>query len=262
MSLARTLLVAFLIGCGGGTTTTVPTATPQPPPTIPVSPEIRAAVDAPDRDADDRALDAGRRPDQILSFFGVAPKMNVAEIGAGGGYTTELLARVVGPGGKVYAENPQDMLEKYFGKEWNARIAKPVNANVVSFVHPTDDPLPPEAKDLDVVLIHLLYHDLYWIGTDRAKMNAAVLKALKPGGVYGIIDHSGRAGTGATEVQTIHRIEKKVVIEDVQKAGFKLAGEGEFLHHPEDTLDWSTAPFPGNTKRGKSDRFVLKFVKP
>src|SRR5262249_5978279 len=160
--LARSLLlVGFLIGCGGGggggtttpTTPTTPTA-PQAPPTIPVSAEIRAAVDAPDRDADDKALDAGRRPDQILSFFGVAPKMNVAEIIAGGGYTTELLARVVGPSGKVYAENPQDMMDKYFGKEWAARLAKPINSKVVSFVHPVDDPLPPEAKDLDVVVIH------------------------------------------------------------------------------------------------------------
>jgi predicted methyltransferase len=262
MTLARTLALAFLLGCGGGGGGGGTTPPPATPTSIPVSPEIRAAIDAPDREADDKVLDAGRRPDQILSFFGVAPKMNVAEIGAGGGYTSELLARVVGPSGKVYAENPQDMMDKFFGKEWNARVAKPVNANIVSWIHPTDDPLPPEAKDLDVVLIHLLYHDLYWIGTDRAKMNGAILKALKAGGVYGIVDHSGRPGTGTTEVQTIHRIEEKAVIADVQAAGFKLAGEAEFLRHPEDTREWSTAPFPGNKNRGKSDRFVLKFVKP
>lgn len=223
---------------------------------------IRSAVDAPDRDADDKALDAGRKPDLILAYFGVAPKMNVAEIGAASGYTTELLARVVGPSGKVYAQNQRDMMEKFFAKEWAARLAKPINANVVSWVHPTDDPLPPEAHDLDVVINHLLYHDLYWIGTDRAKMNAAILKALKTGGVYGIVDHSARPGTGVTEVQTLHRIEQKVLVADIGAAGFKLAGEADFLRHPEDTRDWSTAPFPGNTRRGKSDRFVVKFVKP
>lgn len=250
------LLVFGLAACGGGQ------PTPQPPTAATVPAAIRAAVDAPDRDADDKALDAGRKPDQILAFFGVAPGMNVAEIGAASGYTTELLARVVGPNGKVYAKNPQDMLDKFFGKEWAARVAKPVNKNVVNFVHPIDDPLPPEAQNLDVVVNHLLYHDLFWLGTDRPKMNAAILKALKPNGVYGIVDHSGRPGTGSTEVQTLHRIEEKTLVADIEAAGFKLAGEADFLRHPEDTRDWNTAPFPGNTKRGKSDRFVLKFVKP
>jgi predicted methyltransferase len=210
----------------------------------------------------DKALDEGRKPDQILAFFGVAPGMKVAEIGAAGGYTTELLARVVGPNGKVYGQNEPSLAEKFFGAEWSARLKKPVMANVLSYMHETSDPLPPEAKDLDVVIVHLLYHDLYWLGIDRAKMNAAVLAALRPGGVYGIVDHSGRDGTGTKEVQSLHRIEEKEVIKDIESAGFKLAGEADFLRHPEDTRDWSTAPFPGNTRRGKSDRFVLKFVKP
>ena len=233
-----------------------------PGPSIAVPAPIQAAVDAPDRAADDRALDEGRHPGEMLAFFGIAPGMKVGEIGAGDGYTTELLARVVGPNGVVYAENPPEIAEKYFLKEWTARLAKPVNSNVVNDYRAPDAPYPPQAKDLDAIVCVLIYHDTYWFGTDRAKMNAGVFGALKSGGVYGIVDHSGRAGTGSTEVQTLHRIEEKTLIEDVEKAGFKLVAEADFLRHPEDARDWNVSPGAAGPRRGKSDRFVLKFQKP
>ena len=237
-----------------------PAAGPSPASVVVPAP-IQAAVDASDRAADDRALDEGRHPAETLAFFGIAPGMKVGEIGAGDGYTTELLARIVGANGVVYAENPPEIAEKYFIKEWTARLAKPVNAHVVNAYQAPDAPFPPEAKDLDAVVCVLIYHDTYWLGTDRAKMNAAIFAALKSGGVFGIVDHSGRAGTGSTEVQTLHRIEEKTLIEDVEKAGFKLVAEADFLRHPEDARDWNVSPGAAGPRRGKSDRFVLKFQK-
>lgn len=221
-----------------------------------------AAVAAPDRSADDRALDQGRQPAAMLAFFGIAPGMKVAELGAGGGYTAELLARTVGPAGKVYAQNSQFLLDRFAQKPWTERLQKPVMANVVRLDRPFDDPFPPDVKDLDAVLIVLFYHDTYWQKVDRAKMNAAVMRALKPGGVYGIVDHSAAAGTGANDVESLHRIEESTLRADVEQAGFVLAGSADFLKHSADTRDWSASPRTAGEKRGTSDRFVLKFVKP
>lgn len=226
------------------------------------SPAVQAALDAPDRTADDRALDAGRHPGELLGFLGVAPGMKVAELGAGGGYTAELLARVVGPSGVVYGQNSRFLLDRFAEKPWTERLAKPVMKNVVRVDRDFDDPLPPEATNLDAVLLLLFYHDTVWMKTDRAKMNANIFKALKPGGVYAIVDHSGRPGSGTTETETLHRIEEKVVREEIEAAGFKLAGEAGFLRNPADTRDWNASPRSAGEKRGTSDRFVLKFVKP
>ena len=225
-------------------------------------PYVRAAVDAADRTADDRALDAGRKPDLMLTFFGVKPGMRVADLAAGGGYTTELLARTVGPQGKAYGQNSPDLLEKFLQKPWSARLALPADASVVSMAKPFEDPFTPDAKDLDAVTLVLFYHDLYWLGADRAKMNAAIMRALKPGGVYCIVDHSGRPGTGSSEVKTIHRIEESEVISDVTKAGFKLIETSDFLRVPDDKRDWNDSPREAGPRRGHSDRFVLKFQKP
>ena len=230
---------------------------------VPAVPDyVRAAVDAPDRNAADRALDTGRKPDLTLAFFGIRPGMKVAELGAGGGYTSELLARVVGPTGKVYAQNSPMILEKFANGPWTERLAKPALANVVRSDREFDDPFPPEAKDLDVVLDVLFYHDTVWIGTDREKMNRAVFAALKPGGVYGIIDHSGLPESGLTGVKTVHRIEEKTLREEVEHVGFRLVAEAGFLRNPNDTRDWNDSPKAAGERRGTSDRFVLKFEKP
>lgn len=231
--------------------------------TVDVTPAIRSAtVDAPDRSAEDKQLDAGRKPAELVAFAGIEPGMKVAELGAGGGYTTEILARAVGPTGVVYGHNTPWILEKFADKPWAERLAKPANKNVVKVTREWDDPLPPEAKDLDAVVMVLLYHDVFWMKGDRDKMNAAVFRALKRGGVYVIVDHSGRAGTGTSEVQTIHRIEESAVRKEIPRAGFELAADASFLRNPSDTRDWNTAPFAAGEKRGQSDRFVLKYVKP
>ncbi|HMI88915.1 MAG TPA: SAM-dependent methyltransferase [Polyangiaceae bacterium] len=264
-----------MVACGGAPTGQVASAAPATSSErrAPASPPrregaalagtaARDAVAAPDRSADDKAVDSGRHPAETLEFFGIAPGMRVAEIIAGFGYTTELLVRTVGPSGKVYAQNNRFIFDTYGVEDWIDRLAKPVNRNVVRVDRELEDPLPPDAKELDVILDVLFYHDTFWLKTDRARMNASIFAALKRGGIYGIVDHSGRDGTGATESKSLHRIEEKVVRDEITSAGFKLLAEGTFLRNPEDTRDWNASPIGAGERRGTSDRFVLKFVKP
>ncbi|MGH9886433.1 MAG: class I SAM-dependent methyltransferase [bacterium] len=232
------------------------TATPAP------SDAAAQAVAAPDRSEADRALDKGRFPAEMLTFFDIRPGMRVAELGAAGGYTTELLARTVGSAGRVYGQNSKFILDRFAEKPWSERLAKPVNAQVVRVDREFDDPLPPEAKDLDAVLIVLFYHDTVWLETDRARMNAAVFAALKKGGVYGVIDQSARAGTGTSDTKTLHRIEESAVVSEIERAGFVLDAEADFMKNPADPRDWNASPSAAGEKRGTADRFVLKFVKP
>jgi predicted methyltransferase len=154
------------------------------------------------------------------------------------------------------------VLERFAEKPWSERLAKPVNAQVARVDREFDDPLPPEAKDLDAVLIVLFYHDTVWLGADRARMNAGVFSVLKHGGIYGVIDHSARAGAGTGETQTLHRIEESAVVAEIEKAGFKLDGSADFLRNPSDARDWNDSPSAAGERRGTSDRFVLKFRKP
>lgn len=227
-----------------------------------IPPAVRAAVDAPDRSADDRALDVGRQPARLLTFFDIGPGDRVAELGAGGGYTSELLARVVGPGGRVYGQNSSFLLERFAEKPWSARLAKPVMKNVLRLDRPFDDPFPPDVRDLDAVLMILFYHDSVWMKVDRARMNRAVFEALAPGGVYGIVDHSAKAGSGTSDVETLHRIDEAHVRREVLAAGFELAAAADFLRNGEDGRDWSASPRAAGERRGESDRFVLKFLRP
>jgi predicted methyltransferase len=254
--LAAALLVVG-VGC-------VKTKTKIRPPTAPYDnlDMARAVVDAPDRAAADRALDAGRRPDRLLAFIGAKPGMRIAEIGAGLGYTTELLARAVGPTGVVYGQNNRFIRERFAEKPWAERLAKPVMKPVVRVDREFDEPLPPEATDLDAVVNVLLYHDTVWMKTDRTRMNRAIYAALRPGGIYVIVDHSGKSGTGVSEVETLHRIEETIVRQEIEAAGFKLVADADFLHNPADTRDWNASPRTAGERRGTSDRFVLKFAKP
>jgi predicted methyltransferase len=223
---------------------------------------IQAAVDAPDRSSADRALDEGRRPAEVLAFLGIRPGMRVAELGAGLGYTAELLARIVGPKGVVYAQNDKFILERFAEGPWSARLQKPVMKNVVRVDREFDDPLPPEARDLDAVLMILFYHDTVWLGTDRARMNAAVFRALKPGGVFAIVDHSAKAGSGLSDVQTLHRIDEETLRKEVEAAGFRFKAASDVLRNPSDTRDWNASPLAVGERRGTSDRFTIDFVKP
>jgi len=228
-----------------------------PPQNIPSV--VEKAVNARNRPGGDKLLDAGRRPSQVMTFFGIAPGMKVADLYAGGGYTTELLARIVGPEGKVYSQNaPFPPKFKRIEKAWNQRLKEPALANVIAVRKPFDaeDLIPAKPGSLDAVLIHLSYHDLVRHGVERNKLNAAVLKALKVGGVYGIVDHSAQAGSGFRDVKTLHRIDEAAVIKEVEKAGFRLVATSSALRHPKDARTRSVFK-----RRGTTDRFMLKFVK-
>jgi predicted methyltransferase len=213
--------------------------------------QLTQVVNSPERSAADRTNDERRHPVDLLSFIGVRPGMRVLDVSAGGGYTTELLARAVGPQGVVYAQTPKP------SPRLMERLKSPALKNVALVQRKFDDPVPPEAKGLDLVTLMFNYHDLGHLGVDRASLNRAVFAALKPGGMYVIADHAGRPGTGITESGTLHRVEESLVRDEVQAAGFRLAEEATFLRNPNDPRDRET-PDPPQPK----DEFVLKFVKP
>jgi len=249
--------------------------TPPPPPPAPPAPVIppytpaadvpepvRAAVTAADRDDKDRAIDAGRKPAEVLAFFKIAPGQRIGELFAAGGYTTEIMARIVGDSGKIYAQNTKDILERFARKPLTERMAKPEMKNVVMVEQPAETPFPDDAKNLDAVICMINYHDFVWLKVDRAKMNAAVFAALKPGGIYAIVDHSAAKGSGLRDVETLHRIDEDTVKQEIMAAGFKLDAESDVLRNPEDPRDWNDSPRAAAEKRGTSDRFVLRFIKP
>src|ERR1700688_2187947 len=220
------------------------------------TPDYAALIAAPDRSAADRATDARRDPLQILTFIGARPGMKVLDMGAGSGYSTELMARAVGPNGVVYGQNAPDFGAR--GKAaFEARETTSAGKPIVALFYPFDDPLPPDVRNLDLVTFLFFYHDTTYMPVDRAKMNKKLFAALKPGGVLVIADHSAAAGAGTTVGRSLHRIEESALRREVEAAGFKLVGQGDFWHHPEDTRDFTTQP---PTK--PADEFVLKFQKP
>jgi predicted methyltransferase len=223
---------------------------------------IKAAIAAPDRTDADRALDAGRKPGEVLTFFKIAPGQHIGELFSGGGYSTELMARIVGDAGVLYAQNTQEVLDRFAGKPFNERMAKPIMAHVKAVTAPAETPFPADAKNLDAVVCILNYHDFVWQKVDRAKLNKAVFDALKSGGIYAIVDHSAAAGSGDRDAEKLHRIDEDFVKKEILAAGFKLDAESDVLRNPADPRDWNSSPKAAAEKRGTSDRFVLRFVKP
>ncbi len=219
---------------------------------------IVKAVASSRRPADDVKRDGGRKPAQTMAFFGVKPGMKVADLAATKGYFTAVLAEVVGPTGKVYAQNNKWILERSKdGHPLSNLIDKQGYSNVVKLDSEFEDLKLPDG--LDGVFMVMFYHDTYWMNVDRDKMNKAIFKALKPGGIYGIIDHHAAPGMGVTDVNKNHRIERYTVVDDVTKAGFVLAEETDLLENPKDPLN--VAVFAPNL-RGETHQFVLKFKKP
>jgi predicted methyltransferase len=224
--------------------------------TTPPAADFSQIVAAPDRSDADRKNDQRRRPVELYGFTGARPGMKVLDMGAGGGYSTELLARAVAPGGVVYSQAPAGMFPGAI-KAYEARAKSPAMKNAVRAERPFEDPLPPGVGGLDLVTFFFFYHDTVHLGVDRARMNRALYDALKPGGVLVVADHSARAGEGAGVTKSLHRIEESVVRRELEAAGFRFVASGDFLRNPADPRD---TPVSKNTV--PNDEFVLKFVKP
>ena len=256
----------------------------------PISQErITEILASPDRRPADRTNDVRRKPAEMLAFIGIRPGIIALDLSAAGGYSTELVSRSIGPAGQVFGQSPprNPNAARPAAPEGNSNPTLPAApppagpfrpspealaarvktmtdagasfAPITAIVRPFEDPLPPELAQgkFDLVTLMFNYHDLGHMGVDRAPMNAAVFKALKPGGIYVIADHSGRPGTGISEAGTLHRIEEAFLRREVEAAGFRLIAEGNFLRNPADPRDKNT-PDPPMPK----DEFVLKFQRP
>jgi len=221
-------------------------------------PDFTAIVAAPDRNEGDRATDGRRDPVKLFGFTGVRLGMTVLDMGAGGGYSTELLARAVGPAGKVFGQNASNFERAVAALE--ARTKTPAGRNITPLARPFDDPLPPDQRNLDLIAYFFFYHDTAYLTVDRAEMNRKLFAALKPGGLMIVADHSAKAGDGVSVARTLHRIEESVLRREVEAAGFKLIEEGNFLRQPQDPRDFSVQPV--TPTRPPVDEFVLKFQKP
>ena len=221
-------------------------------------PYIAHAVADGSRPKDDVAADALRDPADTLAFAGVKPGMVIGELFPGGGYFTRMLSDIVGPNGKIYG------LENAGWKDAVAAdqqlIAEPGRGNVVLDVETFGQFKLP--APIDLFWITQNYHDLHiakYGAVDMADFNRRVFAALKPGGVYFILDHQANPGTTSDQIAALHRIEKAQTIREVEAAGFKLVKEGDFLHRPAD--DHTKSIFDPAI-RGHTDQYALKFVKP
>jgi predicted methyltransferase len=235
-------------------TATVPAIAAEPV----IADYVRNAVADKTRPAADVATDANRLPAQTIAFAGVKPGMAVGEFFPGGGYYSRMLSDVVGPKGHVYATENAGW--KGAVKADDALLAEGRLKNV------SIEPLPfgtvKFAKPLDLVWVTQNYHDLKiaeYGQVDTLAFDRQVYAALKPGGIFFVLDHEAPPGTDLAAIAKLHRIEKAVVIREVTAAGFKLVDEGTFLHRPTD--DHSLSIFDKSVQ-GRTDQYALRFVKP
>lgn len=208
----------------------------------------------------DALTDPALKGKEIVAFIGLKPGDKIADLVAG--RFVRAFSQAVGPTGKVYAVEPAEIVKPHPEglAMLTALAADPAYANVVVSTPPINTPALPTG--LDAVFIRQNYHDLYdpFMGpADVPAVNRAVFEALKPGGVYVIVDHASAAGKGLADTNTLHRIEKARVIADLTAAGFVLDGESAALAHPDD--DHTKMVFDPAI-RGKTDQFVLRFKKP
>lgn len=225
-------------------------------------PTVAEALSDPGRTDADRQLDAERKPAAMIFFAGIKPGARVMDLMPGQGYFTRIFAKVVGDKGYVYAYSPTEIdsliQKRYPGVDVTKQFASYPNVTVL---HASINSLyAPES--LDVVWTSQNYHDLhdsFYKPADLAIINKAIFNALKPGGVYIVLDHSAVAGSGLSATETLHRIDEAVVKKEVLAAGFKLAAESNVLRNPNDPRD--KLVFDPSIRR-HTDQFILKFVKP
>jgi len=229
------------------------------PPLLQEPSPYAAALADPIRPAEDRARDAARHTAETLAFAQVAPGQKITDMIIGGGYFTRVFSAAVGPEGRVTAWQPAEFIgfQASYGEALTAADALPnVDATSVSLA----DPELPTGQDL--VFTAQNYHDLHlgMAAADTAsKVNAAVFDALRPGGLYVIVDHHAAAGSDLAAADTLHRIDIEAVKREVTAAGFVLEAESDLLADPADPL---TASVFDPSIRGKTSQFMLRFRKP
>lgn len=228
-------------------------------PTVATAADYAEVLAAPIRTADDRARDAGRHAAETLAFAGVRPGQKIADMIIGGGYFTRVFSAAVGPRGRVTAWQPAEFIafQASYGDSLTAADAL---ANVDAIRSPIAAPDFPAG--LDLVFTAQNYHDLHLSmapADTAARVNAAVFEALKPGGLYVIIDHHAVAGSPLTAANTVHRIDIEAVKREVLAAGFVLDGESDLLAN---AADPRTANVFDGTIRGRTSQFMLRFRKP
>ncbi len=230
-----------------------------PTPTTPTPADYAEVLAAPIRPADDRARDAARHTAETLAFAQVRPGQKIADMIIGGGYFTRVFSAAVGPQGRVIAWQPAEFIafQASYGDSLTAADAL---ANVDAIRSPIAAPDFPAG--LDLVFTAQNYHDLHlsMAPADTAsRVNTAVFRALKPGGLYVIIDHHAIAGSPLTAANTVHRIDVEAVKREVLAAGFELDGESDLL---DNAADPRTANVFDGSIRGRTSQFMLRFRKP
>jgi predicted methyltransferase len=220
---------------------------------------VAAAVADKDRPKDDTDRDVNRHPADIMAMTGVKPGDRVVDVGPGKtGYYTRILARIVGKDGKVYMFNPTWVADKFPQvKDGPTAFAAAGFTNVEGVIQPMAE--IKFDKPVDLVFMSQIYHDQVWQKVDIAKMNKAIFDALKPGGVFFIVDHAGPGVTTPEQIDKLHRIDGAEVKKQVLAAGFVLETESDILKNAGDP---HTANVFDASIRGKTDQFVYKFKKP
>lgn len=231
---------------------------------IEVSEAVAAAVSNPQRPAEDLGKDANRKPDQVLSFFGIRPGMTVLDLFSGGGYYTEMLNSVVGEDGRVIAHTNEAYIP-FSGEIYQQRYLDGRLKQAVTIIHEADD-LDLADNSLDAAMLVLTWHDFMyadeengWQAIDEDLLLEKLCRAMKPGAVLGLIDHAANSGGDTAQVaQTLHRIDPQVVRDDFANSCFTLEAEAGILRNKKDD---HTLPVFDKTLRGKTDRFVFRFVR-
>jgi predicted methyltransferase len=221
-----------------------------------------AAVAHSGRSAADLKRDATDHPAELLRLTGIKPGMQVADVLAGDGYYSEMLSYLVGPGGKVLLINNKQY------DDWSDGLSTRLAGDRLPNVeHRTVDLGQMGLADhgLDAVLLVKVYHDFYWVDDkghwpkiDAGAVLTQLARALKPGGVLLLVDHSAKAGTGSADASSIHRIDEAYAIKDFETHGFKVVTKSDVLRRPDDPRTQITFQGP---MLGKTDRFVVLFRK-
>ncbi len=260
------ILAAFaaITGCGQSAQESAPAAEPAAAPAAsepaPAEMDLAAMLASDARTDADRARDASRKPVAVLDYLGVGPGDKVVDVIAASGWYTEVLSMAVGPDGSVVAQNPAFVLEFRDGandKALNERLAGNRLPNVTRMNKEFADITAADGP-FDVALTALNFHDIYNNrGIESATdLMRVVSTLLKPGGVFGVIDHVGDADV---DNEPLHRVDVAKVIESAEAAGFVVEGQSDLLANPGD--DHTQAVFAEEV-RGKTDRFIVKLRKP